>query len=316
MKYIIKRFFESLVTVLLIVTMVFLLMRLLPPEKYFDDDELRVLSNEQVQTILEANGLLDPPLTQLVRYYKQLFIDHDFGNSRKIKVDVPVVEVIGNRFGVSMAYGVCGLILSLIIGVSYGVIQARHKDRFLDHLGMVYTVIANAVPGLVFFTLIMIFGARVLNLPSLYSPNKLILSSIMPVICLSISGIASRMLWVRRYMVDELNKDYIKLATAKGLSQHKIFTRHIFRNAFVPLSTGLASAFLSTISGSLLVESFFSIPGMGYLLTEAVALFDYNVVQTLVILYGFLGVMGVFLGDITLMIVDPRVRLGKKEATR
>ena len=316
MKYIIKRFIESLITVLIIGSLVFLLMRLLPVEKYFDEDELKVLSNEQVEAILEEQGLLDNPFVQLGRYLKQVIIDHDFGNSRKLKVDTPVVEVIGSRFGVSMAFGVCGLLLSLIIGVVCGVIQARHKDKFLDNLGMAYTVIANAVPGLVFFTLIMIFGARVLGLPSLYSPKKLFLSSIMPVVCLSISGIASRMLWVRRYMVDELNKDYIKLATAKGLSEGKIFTRHIFRNAFVPLSTGLASAFLTTISGSLLVESFFSIPGMGYLLAESIALFDYNVVQTLVTLYGFLGVMGVFLGDITLMLVDPRVRLGKKEATR
>lgn len=316
MKYFIRRFIESLITVFLLITMVFLLMRLLPAEKYFDDDELRVLTNEQVQTILEANGLLDPPLEQLVRYYKQLFIDHDFGVSRKIMVDVPVVEVIGDRFGISMAFGVCGLVLSLLVGVSYGVVQARHKDHFLDHLGMAYTVLANAVPGLVYYTLIMIFGARVLGLPSLYTPKNLFLSSIMPVVCLSITGIASRMLWVRRYMVDELNKDYLKLATAKGLSESYILYHHMLRNAFVPLCSSLATAFLTTIAGSLLVESFFSIPGMGYLLTEAIALFDYNVVQTLVMLYGLLGVMGVFLSDITLTLVDPRVRLGKKEATR
>lgn len=316
MKYIFKRFLESLVTVFMIVTLVFLLMRLLPPEKYFDEDELRVLTNDQVQTILEANGLLDPPLEQLVRYYKQLFIDHDFGVSRKIKVDVPVVEVIGDRFTYSLTFGVIALGVSMLLGVLYGIVQARYKDKFLDHLGLAYNVIVNAVPGLAFYTLIMIFGAKVFSLPPRFSQNNLILSSIMPVICLSLASIANWMMWVRRYMVDELNKDYIKLATAKGLTEKQILYRHVLRNAFVPLSTGLPSTFLRTISGSLLVESFFAIPGMGSLLTESIALFDYNVVQTLVMLYGFLGVMGVFLGDLLLTLFDPRVRLGKKEATR
>lgn len=316
MKYIIKRFLESFITVFIIISLVFLLMRMLPVEKYFDDDELRVLTNDQVQTILEKEGLLDSPFKQLIRYYKQLFIDHDFGVSRKIKVDVPVTKIIGDRFMTSMRFGVMGLALSLIIGVSYGVVQAMYKDRFWDHLGMVYTVLANAVPQLVFYTVIMIFGSRVLGLPAIYQAKNPVVSSILPVVCLSVGGIASRMLWVRRYMVDELNKDYIKLATAKGLTEKQILFRHVLRNAFVPLSTGLASAFLHTIAGSLLVESFFSIPGMGYLLTTAIGQYDYNVVQTLVILYGFMGTMGVFLGDLTLTLFDPRVRLGKKEATR
>lgn len=316
MKYIIKRFLESLVTVFIIITLVFLLMRCLPAEKFFSEDELRVLTTEQVQTILDANGLLDPPLEQLVRYYKQLFVDHDFGVSRRLKVDVPVVTLIGDRFTNSMRFGVMGLCFSLVFGIIFGVVQARHKDGLLDHLGMVYAVICNAVPSLVFYTLIMMFGAKVLKLPPLYSTKQPILSSILPVVCLSLGGIASRMLWIRRYMVDELNKDYIKLATVKGLTDRQVLARHVLRNAFVPFSTGIPAAFLQTISGSLLVESFFSIPGMGYLLASAIGNYDYNVVQTLVILYGFLGVMGTFLGDLTLTIFDPRVRLGKKEATR
>lgn len=316
MKYIIKRFLQSLITVFLLITMIFLLMRLLPPEKYFDDDELRVLTNEQVQSILEANGLLDHPLKQLVRYYKQLFIDHDLGISRKIKVDVPVATVIAERVGYSMRFGVLALCLSLVVGVFYGIVQARHKDKFADQVGMIYTILCNAVPGLVFYTLIMVFGAKFLGLPALFNPKKLVLSSIMPVICMSLSATAANMLWVRRYMVDELNKDYIKLAVAKGLTEQQVLYRHVLRNALVPFCITIPTSFLHTIAGSLLVESFFSIPGMGYLLTMAIATFDYDVVQTLVMLYGFLGVMGVFLGDILLTLVDPRVHLGKKEATR
>ncbi len=303
-------------TLFIIISVVFLLLRLLPPEKYFDENELRALTNDQMQTILQANGLLDSPFKQLVRYYKQLFVDHSLGVSRKIKVDVPVGELIGDRFKTSMTFGLIGLGISLGVGIWYGTVQARHKDRLLDHIGMGYTVLANAVPGLVYYTLIMIVGARVFGLPSLYSPRNLIPSSIMPIICLVIGGAASQMLWVRRYMVDEMNKDYLKLATAKGMSERQVMVRHVMRNALVPLAGMLPSAFLNTISGSLLVESFFSIPGMGYLLVQSIALFDYDVVQTLVMLYASLGILGVILGDVTLTICDPRVRLGAKEETR
>lgn len=315
MKYVIKRFIESLVTVLIIISVVFVLMRFLPAEKYFSDDELKRMTNEQVQTILKAEGLLDPPLTQLLRYYKQL-LHFDLGVSRRIKVDVPVIELIGGKFLISMKFGVLSLILSLTLGIVFGVVQAQNKDGVLDQIGLAYTVFVNAVPGLVIYSLIMYFGSKVLHLPTLYSVDSPILSGIMPLVCLSLGSIAGRMIWIRRYLVDELNKDYIKLATVKGLTRRQIMYRHTLKNAFVPMSQQLPGAFLNTIGGSLLVERFFSVPGMGYLLTDAIGTYDYNVVQVLVMFYAFLGVMGVFLGDLMLTLFDPRVRLGKKEATR
>ena len=117
-------------------------------------------------------------------------------------------------------------------------------------------------------------------------------------------------------MIDEVNKDYIKLARVKGLSTQKIMTRHVLRNAFVPLAQYLPASLLFTIGGSLLVERFFSVPGMGPLLTDAINRYDTNVVQTLVILYATLGVIGVFLGDVLMMIIDPRIRLADKGGSR
>ena len=114
-------------------------------------------------------------------------------------------------------------------------------------------------------------------------------------------------------MVDELNKDYIKLAKIKGMSSRSIMVRHVLRNAFVPLVQYLPASFLLTISGSLLVERFFSVPGMGVLLTDAINRYDIDVVQTLVILYASLSILGVFLGDIMMMLVDPRIKLTEKE---
>ena len=110
-------------------------------------------------------------------------------------------------------------------------------------------------------------------------------------------------------MVDELNKDYIKLARVKGTSSSGIMIKHVFKNAFVPLAQYVPASFLYTIGGSLLVERFFSVPGMGPLLTDAIVRYDVNVVQTL-------GTLGVFLGDILMMLLDPRIKLTGKGGTR
>lgn len=315
MKYIVKRFFESLATVFLIVSLVFVLMRFLPAETYFTEDELKLLTDEQVQTILEREGLLDPPLVQLMRFYKQL-LHFDLGVSRKIKQNVPVIQLIGARYGMSMKFGLISLGISMVLGILFGMVQARFVDKFPDNLGFAYTVFVRAVPGLVTYSLICFFGAKYLHLPSVYNIEKPFVSGIMPVICLSLGSIAGYMIWIRRYLVDEQNKDYIKLATVKGFTQTQITARHMLKNAFVPMSQQIPGAFLGTIGGSMMVERFFSVPGIGSLLTDAVSLYDTNVVQVLVMLYAFLGVMGVFLGDLTLTIFDPRVRLGKKGATR
>lgn len=124
------------------------------------------------------------------------------------------------------------------------------------------------------------------------------------------------MLWMRRYMVDELNKDYIRLAMLKGLSTKQVMFRHIMKNAFVPLASYLPASILLTVGGSLLVERFFSVPGMGTMLTDSISRYDLNVVQCIVMFYAALGTVGVFLGDLLMGLLDPRIRLTNKGASR
>ncbi|MBQ9309156.1 MAG: ABC transporter permease, partial [Clostridia bacterium] len=197
-----------------------------------------------------------------------------------------------------------------------GVLQARFKDGWFDHVGTAYTVFVNAVPHLVTYSLVLAFGARVLGLPSMYSARKLPISLYMPIFCLSIGSTASYMLWTRRYMVDELNKDYIRLAKLKGLSTRKVMFRHVLKNAFVPLVQYLPYSILLTVGGSLLVERFFSVPGMGPLLTDAIGRYDTNLVQALVMLYASMGILGVFLGDLLMALIDPRISLTGKGDVR
>ena len=314
-KYTIKRLSQTIVTVLIVATIVFLLMRMLPTDYFFTEDQLIKLTEEQKQEQLEAAGLTDPIPEQLVRFYGQI-LKFDFGESRRIQSGVKVVDVIGSKFTVSMKLGVTALVISLIVGVFIGIIQTINKDRILDHVGTGYTIFVNAVPSLVSYSLVLVFGSTVLGLPALYSTRNPGPSSILPVVCLSLASIASYALWTRRYMVDELNKDYIKLARIKGMSFKTIMVHHVFKNAFVPLVQYIPTSLLYTIGGSLLVERFFSVPGMGPLLNDAIIRYDTNVVQTLAIIYASLGTIGVFFGDILMMLIDPRIKLTGKGETR
>jgi oligopeptide transport system permease protein len=315
LKYTIKRLAQSLITVLLAVTIVFLLLRLLPTDYYFTEEQQMKFTEEQKNAALEAAGLLDSPGTQLIRFYGQL-LRLDFGTSRRIQNGVAVTKVIGSKFGVSMRLGVTALCISLVIGVILGILQTVFKNGIVDWIGTCYTVFVNAVPSLVSYSLVLVFGSKYLGFPSLYSTRNVGRSSVLPITCLALGSIAGYALWTRRYMVDELTRDYIKLARVKGLSTGEIMVKHVLRNAMVPMVQYIPASFLYTIGGSLLVERFFSVPGMGPLLTDAINRYDTNVVQCLVILYTTLGILGVFLGDILMMLVDPRITLTEKGGSR
>lgn len=314
-KYTVKRLLQSVVTVLIVVTVVFLLLRMLPTDYYFTEDQQMKFTPTQKHDALLAAGLLDSPATQLFRFYGQL-LRFDFGESRRIQNGVPVTELIGNKFAVSMKLGLTSLGISIVVGVLIGIVQTRHKDKLLDQIGTAYTIFVNAVPALVSYSLVLVFGSQVLGLPSMYSSRNVGMSSILPIVCLAMGSIAWWALWTRRYMIDELTKDYIKLARVKGMSTKKIMMKHVLRNAFVPLVQYLPASFLATIGGSLLVERFFSVPGLGPLLTDSINRYDTNVVQTLVILYATLGVLGVFMGDVMMVMVDPRIKLSSKGGER
>ena len=314
-KYTVKRLLQSLLTVLIIVTIVFLCMRALPTDFFFTEDQMIKLSDQQKEDILTKAGLLDPIPTQLFRYYGQV-LRGDFGTSRRIQNGTPVLEIIGGKFTISMRLGLTSMAISLAVGIILGVLQARQKDRLMDHVGTVYTVFVNSVPALVSYSLVLVFGARVLGLPSLYSNKNVGPSSVLPIACLALTSIAHYALWTRRYMVDELTKDYIRLARVKGMPTKDIMVKHVLKNAFVPLIAYIPASILFTIGGSLLMERFFGVPGMGPLLVDAIGRYDTPLVQGLVVLYATMSVVGVFLGDFMMTVFDPRIKLTGKGDTR
>lgn len=314
-KYSISRLLQSAVTVLIVATIVFLLMRALPTDYFFTEEEVMKLTEQQKHDRLEAAGFNDPIATQLLKFYNEL-LHGDLGTSRRIRVDKPVIEIIQERFPVSMKLGLISLGISLLLGITLGILQVLNKEGPLDHLGMIYTIFVNAVPPLVTYSLILMFGAKVLDLPSMFSKRNEFKSSIMPVICLSVGSIAHYAMWTRRYMVDELNKDYLRLCRVKGMPTKDIMIKHVLKNAFVPLIAYIPASILFTIGGSLLVERFFGIPGMGPLLVDSIGRYDTPLVQGLVVLYASMSVIGVFLGDIMMTVMDPRIKLTGKGDTR
>ena len=205
-----------------------------------------------------------------------------------------------------MRLGLISAGISLVVGVLMGIIQTAFKDKLLDWIGTAYTVFVNAVPSLVSYSLVLVFGSKYLGFPTLYSTRNVGPSSVLPIVCLSLASFAGY----------ALTRDYIKLARVKGLSSSEIMFKHVLRNAMVPMVQYIPQSILLTVGGSLLMERFFSVPGMGPLLTDAIQRYDLNVVQTLVIFYAVLGIAGVFLGDVLMMVIDPRITLTGKEAAR
>ena len=142
------------------------------------------------------------------------------------------------------------------------------------------------------------------------------ITMVLPILSLALPSISSYGMWLRRYMVDESNKDYIKLARAKGVPNSTIWFRHVFRNSVVPMVQLIPGSLLMTISGSIYVESLYSIPGMGGLLVDVIKRQDNGMVHALVLIFAVMGILGLMLGDIAMTLVDPRISFTKKGGAR
>jgi peptide/nickel transport system permease protein/oligopeptide transport system permease protein len=311
-KYLVKRIARSLLTLVLIICIVFILMRQMPIEGYFQNFDK--LTDAQIQAGLREQGLLDPMPVQLFHFFRDM-LHGDFGVSHSYRTNVPVTDILRDKLPVSIRLGCMSILVSLLVGIPLGTLMARYKGKFFDKFGTIFIVFIQAVPAAVYYLFIQMYGTIVLNIPLLFDASNW-KSWILPVISMSLGNTAYYGMWLRRYMVDESNKDYVTLAKAKGVSGNGIMFKHIFRNAFVPMVQYLPSSFLNTVIGSIYVESLYSIPGMGGLLVTVIKDNDNNMVQAIVLLYATVGVIGLLLGDIMMTILDPRISFGKKEDRR
>ena len=307
LKYIAKRLLQSVLTLFIIITIIFCLLRLMPEEGYLGANYDK-MSDIQRETILTEMGLRDPLPVQLMKFYQGL-LQGDFGTSWIYRPNVAITEILADKAPISIRMGL------MAMGIPLGVLMTRFKGNFPDKLGMGFVVLVMAIPQAVYHLFIQTYLTDFFSLPMLFKePNMM--SWILPTVSLSLYNTATFALWMRRYMVDELNKDYVRLARAKGVKNAVIMGAHVFPNAFVPLIQTIPTLILQTAMGSIYVESLYSVPGMGGLLVDVIQRQDNAMVQALVLIYAALGILGLLLGDILMGLCDPRITFAEKGGSR
>lgn len=285
----------------------------MPEEGYFANYEL--MTDAQIQAGLQSMGLTDPLPVQVANFWKGLLLEGDLGVSNIYRANIPVLDILIGKVPLSMKMGAMAMILSLSIGLPMGVMMSRYKNRLPDKIGTAIIVCIQAVPSAVYYLYLQMYGTTALNIGLLFVETNW-KYWVLPVCSMSLYNIAFYGMWLRRYMVDESNKDYVRLARAKGVSENDISRKHVFRNAMVPLVQYIPSAFLNTIVGSIYLESLYSIPGMGGLLVTCIQQHDNTMVQGIVLVYACVGIVGLMLGDLLMVLVDPRISFGKKVGGR
>lgn len=217
-----------------------------------------------------------------------------------------------SRVGFSFIIGILSSILAYVLGVPLGIMMARNKGKILDKLGTIYIVFIIAVPSLAYIFMFRALGMK-MGLPGRFdidSTSKLMY--ILPIISLALPSVAGLMNWLRRYMIDQQNSDYVKFARSGGLSEREIFNKHILKNAIIPLVHNIPGTILGAVVGAIITETVYAVPGTGRMLTEAINLYDNAVIVGLTMFYALLSVVSLILGDILMAMVDPRISFSDK----
>lgn len=312
-KYTIKRFIGALLSLFIIVSVIFILLRFMPMEGFLGAGYDK-LSPDTLQSLLQEKGLLDPIPVQLVNFYRGL-IKGDLGTSWVYREGYPIDKILASKIPISLRFGIMAQTLAIMTGIPLGALMARAKGKVWDNLGTGFIVLVEALPAAIYLLFVQLYGSSFFGFPLLYDKYNPY-SMILPIIAISLGSIAGYAMWMRRYMLDNMNMDYVKLAQAKGVSGSGIMMKHVFRNAFVPMAQYLPGSILTTIIGSIYVEHLFSIPGTGGLLIDVIQRQDNSMVQVLVLLYSTIGIMGMFLGDFFMGLLDPRIKLTKGDENR
>ena len=301
-KYILKRLGLLLLTLFLIVTLTFFMMQVMPGTPFSNPK----LTPDQLEILKHAYGL-DKPLWQQYFIYVGHMFTGNFGTSF-VYTNQPVITMIAQRLPVSMQLGVQALILGTILGAFMGKASARRKNGILDGIFGFVSVLGISVPSFVIGTLILLYLGFNLNLFPI-SGWGTFSQTIMPTIALSFAPIAVVTRFVRSEMIESLSSDYILLARAKGLSEKEVVNKHALRNSLIPMLTLIGPMAANLLTGSVLIEKIFSIPGIGSQFVDSIPAKDFPVIMATTIVYAVILMLFILVTDILTAIVDPRVRL-------
>ncbi len=217
-----------------------------------------------------------------------------------------------SQIGYSFVLGILSVIMAYLLAIPMGITMALKKDKFVDKLGTFYIIFIMAVPSLGYIFLFRSIGMH-LGLPAKFDmQNATRLMYILPIVSLALPSIANLMKWLRRYMIDQMNSDYVKFARSGGLSEGEIFSKHILKNAIIPIVHGIPASMLGALTGAIITERVYSVPGVGNLLTNAINKYDNGVIVGVTLFYALLSVTSVILGDVLMSMVDPRISFTTK----
>jgi oligopeptide transport system permease protein len=295
-------------TLWIIVTATFFLMHSLPGTPLKNEEKLPPLIRDQ---IMETYGLKDPLPVQYVNFMKRL-VQGDFGQSLSYD-GRSVTEMLLQGFEASAFIGAQALVFGVLVGLLLGVGAALRRGGWLDNVATVIAVGGISIPSFVLAALLSYWvGVKWQILPAgLWGTYE---HTILPSLALSFTVIAQISRYVRTEMVEVMDQDYMKTAKAKGLGRQAIVFRHALRNALIPAITVLGPLAVNIITGSLIVETIFAVPGIGEFFVQSIQVNDYTLIMGVTIFYSILILATIFLVDILYGVIDPRIRLtGAKE---
>jgi oligopeptide transport system permease protein len=304
-RFIGRRLLVAIPTLFLVVTAAFFMMRAAPGNP-FDLD--RKLSPAIERNLRERYGMNKPLPAQYLDYVGGV-LRGDLGPSLKYK-DKTVLAILAENYPVSLKLGLSAIVLAALVGVSLGVLAAMRQNRSLDHGVMAIAILGVCVPTFVTAPLLVLaFASKLGWLPTAGWNGGALPNLVLPVIVLALPQIAIISRLTRAGMIEVLRSNYVRTARAKGLPEHRIVTRHALRAALLPLVSYLGPACAGLLTGSLVVERIFNLPGLGKFFVISALQRDYTVVMGMVIVYAGLILALNLVADLLYAALDPRVRL-------
>jgi oligopeptide transport system permease protein len=307
-KYIAKRVFLSLVTLFVILFILFMLLQFMPGSPFNDEK----LTAAQQAVLMAKYGLDKPFMIRFWIYLQNVVLRGDFGISYAIKKDMLVSGIIMSRLGTSIRIGLQALLLGTSLGVLFGVISGSKRNTWMDSLATVAAVIGVSIPSYVLaLALSYVLGYKFRIFDITYKVDNPIGSSILPTIALSFFVMAQTTRFLRTELIEVLGSDYVKLVDAKGVAKLKVIMKHGLRNALISVVTILGPLTVNLMTGSLVVERVYGIPGIGSLLVEGIQVNDYNIIVMIAFVYSALYIFVNLVVDIMYGVIDPRIRVAK-----
>ncbi|NFO03294.1 ABC transporter permease [Clostridium botulinum] len=306
LKYIGKRLLASILTIWVVITLTFFLMRLMPGGP-FDSEKL----TPEIKANMEAKYGMDKPLSEQYVMYMKNLVTGDLGESMVFK-GRRVSETISYSFPASAKIGLVSVASSVLVGVGLGIVAALKKGKWADSLIMLLVTLGITIPSFVIGAVLIYFlTVEFRLLPATgFSSWK---HYIMPVIALSLGSMAFITRLTRNKLLDVLKSDYIRTAKAKGLSKRKVILKHALRNSLIPIVTYVGPLIASILTGSFVVEKIFAIPGLGNEFVQSVTNRDYSMLLGVTVFYCTLLIMFNFIVDIMYVVIDPRIKLEDSE---